>query len=163
MSALVIALFRYGFLILLWLFVFAVVLTVKKDVHGTRVTSRTPGRAFNRPASRTTPQPCRSSTPAPSALAHPHLVVSGGSLAGSTIPLSGSITVGRSPDSALVLDDGYTSARHAHFYTDGPDWYVEDLNSTNGTWVGGTRIYEPTRLGFGTPVTIGKTTLELRQ
>ncbi|MDP9831397.1 MULTISPECIES: FHA domain-containing protein FhaB/FipA [Trueperella] len=163
MSALVVTLFRYGFLILLWLFVFAVVLTVKKDVYGTRVTSRTTGRPQAKVAARTTARPRRASTPTPRAAAQPHLVVSGGSLAGSTIPLSGSITVGRSPDSALVLDDGYTSARHARFYTDGHDWYVEDLNSTNGTWVGGTRIYEPTRLSFGTPVTIGKTTLEIRQ
>lgn len=91
-------------------------------------------------------------------------MVSGGSLTGTTIPLSnGSVTVGRSPDSALVLDDGYTSARHARFFNNAGDWFVEDLNSTNGTWVGNERIYQPTRLAFGEPITIGQTTLELRR
>ena len=160
MSAFVIALLRFGFLALLWIFVFFVLLTIKNDVFGTRVSSRgrRPATTRQRPARR----PDRSATPSRTAAAH--LVVSGGSLTGTTIPLSnGSVTVGRSPDSALVLDDGYTSARHARFFNNAGDWFVEDLNSTNGTWVGNERIYQPTRLAFGKPITIGPNTLELRR
>ncbi|MDP9806325.1 pSer/pThr/pTyr-binding forkhead associated (FHA) protein [Trueperella bonasi] len=158
MSAIVITLLRFGFLALLWIFVFFVLLTIKNDVFGTRITGRT-GRA--------SPPRVRSQPKAQASQARPvtsHLVVSAGSLSGTTIPLSGTpITVGRSPDSALVLDDGYTSARHARFFNSGGDWFVEDLNSTNGTWVGNERIYQPTRLSHGTPITIGQTTLELRR
>ena len=163
MSAVVIALLRFGFLALLWIFVFFVLLTIKNDVFGTRVSTRGatpttskrsgPSRRSGRSSARATPQRTAE-----------HLVVSGGSLTGTTIPLSGaSVTVGRSPDSALVLDDDYTSARHARFFNNAGDWFVEDLNSTNGTWVGRERIYQPTRLASGVPITIGESTLELRR
>ncbi|AHU89867.1 FHA domain-containing protein [Trueperella pyogenes] len=161
MSALVITLFRLGFLVLLWLFIFFILLTIKNDVYGTRVTQRGSARPVAKQSKRSL-TPTRK--PQLASASRPYIVVSGGSLTGSTIPLgTDSVTVGRSPDSALVLDDGYTSARHARFFNQGGQWFVEDLDSTNGTWVGTERIYEPTRLGFGVPVTIGKTTLELRQ
>lgn len=164
MNALVITLLRLGFLVLLWLFILFTVITVKNDVYGTKIGQRTPslrqaahspaGRSANRtpPAQRQAPSPQWS------------LVVVAGPLTGTRIPLTGgTITVGRSPDSALVLDDGFASARHARFYNQGGYWVVEDLNSTNGTWVGSDRIYAPTRIAAGTPVVIGKTTLELRR
>ncbi|QOQ39690.1 FHA domain-containing protein FhaB/FipA [Trueperella pecoris] len=180
MSAFVVSLLRLGFLALLWVFIFAVLVTIKNDLFGTRVSSRSglTRSGLSRSSSRAgdprvssaqavSARSGRHNSPLPvpsSAPARTHLVVSGGSLTGSTIPLgTSSVTVGRSPDSALVLDDGYTSARHARFFIQGGEWFVEDLNSTNGTWVGSERIYEPTRLTYGTPVTIGKTTLELRR
>ncbi len=162
MSEFVIALLRLGFLALLWIFVFFVLLTIKNDVFGTRVSTR--GRS--QPTTTRSRTSRRANAPATSAqrTSALHLVVSGGSLTGTTIPLTGaSLTVGRSPDSALVLDDGYTSARHARFFNNAGDWFIEDLNSTNGTWVGNERIYQPTRLSLRVPITIGQTTLELRR
>ncbi|VEI13367.1 FHA domain-containing protein FhaB/FipA [Trueperella bialowiezensis] len=163
MSAVVVALLRLSFLALLWIFVLFVLLTIKNDVFGTSVNSRGfTGQGRPRLRERTTPNKPRAQ--APSRASDASLVVSSGSLAGTTLPLSGAtVTIGRSPDSALVLDDGYTSARHARIFNSGGDWYVEDLNSTNGTWVGKEKIYQPTRLSYGAPITIGQTTLELRR
>ena len=148
MSAAVIGLLRLGFLVLLWIFVAAVLITIKNDVFENRRTEKRRAKANPRPVE---------SRPA-------KLVVSSGALAGTTLPLGKTaITVGRSPDSTRVLDDGYTSARHARFYQQGGVWFVEDLNSTNGTWVNNERIHTATRLSPNTTITIGKSSLELRQ
>ena len=87
-----------------------------------------------------------------------------GPLAGTTIPLGqASIIVGRSPDSALVLDDSYSSARHARFFQTDGQWYVEDLGSTNGTFVRGERIDRPVALSPGMKVIVGQTTFEMQR
>lgn len=92
------------------------------------------------------------------------LVVTAGSLAGTSLPLRGNqMIIGRSPDCALVLDDSFSSARHARLFYVNNQWWIEDLNSTNGTVVGGVRIEEPMVLQERMPITIGKTTMELRR
>ncbi|MFC5281679.1 FHA domain-containing protein [Arcanobacterium canis] len=168
MSAILFTVLRFGFLALLWLFVLLVLQTIRADVFGTRVSDRGQRGSFadrkaaaraRRAQHRETPL-----TPAGSVAARPRLVVVAGPLTGTTLPLgSASITVGRSPDSALVLDDGFASSRHARFYNENGQWWIEDLSSTNGTWVGTERIYAPVPLRPGTRVTIGKTTMELAQ
>lgn len=159
MSALVITLLRFGFLALIWLFIFFILLTIRNDVFGVRVKNR---RSTTPPAAAKSPKPARVEIPRP---ANPtHLVVTQGPLSGTALPLGGhAITVGRAPDSSLVLDDGYASSHHARFFTSSGEWFVEDLDSTNGTFVGGQRVYGPARLDLGTTVTIGKTSMELRQ
>ena len=95
----------------------------------------------------------------------PHsLVVTQGALTGTSLPLRESGTIiGRNPECALVLDDDFASGRHARiFHRDGA-WFVEDLGSTNGTYVGSVRITQPTTIGLGIQVRIGKTILELRK
>ena len=180
MTTLVLTLLRLGFLALLWIFVISLVLTVRKDVYGTEIRDRrtpastptekdTPtarGFGFGR-ASRTSgstasaPSPAAAPQPPPSRT--PTLAVTGGPLAGTTLPLGQSpIVIGRSPDSALVLDDTFSSSRHARLYLNAGQWWIEDLDSTNGTFVGGTRISTPTPLQPGTPIMVGKTTMELR-
>lgn len=165
MSALVVTLLRFGFLALLWLLVFFVLVTIRNDVFGTRVRDRVGSRPARKAATPRSPAKPRLH-PAPSARSAPapptHLVVSKGPLTGTALPLgTHTITVGRSPDSALVLDDGYASSRHAQFYSQDGEWFVEDLNSTNGTFVGNERIHHPVMLRVGIPVVIGKTTMEL--
>ena len=66
-------------------------------------------------------------------------------------------------DAAIKLDDDYASTRHARIAWSGEDWCVEDLGSTNGTYVGNARITQPTPLQLGTQIRIGKTILELRK
>ncbi|HNM98374.1 MAG TPA: FHA domain-containing protein, partial [Marmoricola sp.] len=66
-------------------------------------------------------------------------------------------------DAAIRLDDDYVSTRHAWIARTDTQWYVEDLGSTNGTYVGSTRITQPTSISLGTQVRIGKTILELRK
>ncbi|PFG39762.1 type III secretion system (T3SS) inner membrane Yop/YscD-like protein [Georgenia soli] len=159
MSELVVTLLRFGFLILLWLFVLAALGVLRKDLFGTRVTARGPGRS--RPSRRTTAdaRPARPPRNAPT-----RLVVTQGPLAGTTIPLGPSaVLVGRAPACTLVLDDDYSSNRHARFFPKDGAWWVEDLGSTNGTVVAGDRITQPVQVPPGTPVRIGQTLIELRR
>ena len=94
------------------------------------------------------------------------LVVTEGPLAGTSLPLrSGGVLVGRNPECALVLDDDYASGRHCRIYPDpsGRDgWAVEDLGSTNGTFIGRERLTGSRPVEVGTTLRIGKTVLELR-
>ena len=91
-------------------------------------------------------------------------MVTEGRLSGTTIPLSTSaVLIGRAPACTLVLDDDYSSSRHARIFPQGDHWVVEDLGSTNGTFVGGHRLNEPTILPIDTPVRIGQSVLELQR
>jgi pSer/pThr/pTyr-binding forkhead associated (FHA) protein len=90
-------------------------------------------------------------------------VVTSGALAGTRVTLdSRPIMLGRADDSTLVLDDDYASTRHARLSLQGDDWYVEDLGSTNGTYLDRAKVSGPTRVPLGVPIRIGKTVIELR-
>ena len=91
--------------------------------------------------------------------------MTGGSLEGTSVPLGDQpITIGRAPDSTIVLDDDYVSHRHARLAPDAQGrWIVEDLGSTNGTYLDRQRITGPSPIANGIPVRIGKTVLELRR
>ena len=156
MSELTITLLRLGYLAVLWLFVFAAIGVLRKDIYGTRITARPTAR----PAPRR--NPVRPSQPvAPQAT---RLVVTEGRLSGTTIPLSTSaVLIGRAPACTLVLDDDYSSSRHARIFPQGDRWVVEDLGSTNGTFVDGHRLNEHTILPIDTPVRIGQSVLELQR
>ncbi len=78
-------------------------------------------------------------------------------------PGSEPLTIGRSSDSALQIRDDYTSTNHARLARWGDDWVIQDLDSTNGTFVDGARISAPTTVAIGTPVKVGATTFELRR
>ena len=93
-----------------------------------------------------------------------NLVVTSGPLSGTVIPLgSAPITIGRAPDSTLVIDDEYASARHARLFQHEGQWVAEDLGSTNGTWIGKTRLTAPTVLQMGQSLRVGQTVIELRK
>jgi pSer/pThr/pTyr-binding forkhead associated (FHA) protein len=91
--------------------------------------------------------------------------VTAGPLSGTTLPLRPAGTlIGRSPECALVLDDDYASGRHARIYQDDDGtWKVEDLRSTNGTFLGATRLTEPREVAVGSVLRIGQTVVELQR
>ena len=92
------------------------------------------------------------------------LVVTEGPLRGTTLPLTSSaILVGRAASCTLVLDDDYSSSRHARLYPENGQWFVEDLGSTNGTFLGSARVDRPTPVTAGAPVRVGKSVLELQR
>jgi pSer/pThr/pTyr-binding forkhead associated (FHA) protein len=72
------------------------------------------------------------------------------------------VLIGRADDSTLVLTDDYASTRHARLSQRGAEWYVEDLGSTNGTYLDRAKVTTAVRVPMGTPVRIGKTVIELR-
>ncbi|MGY0017390.1 FHA domain-containing protein FhaB/FipA [Streptomyces sp. cg35] len=173
MSELTLTVMRLGFLAVLWLFVIVAVQVIRSDLFGTRVTQRGARRENARPqqtarqAAAATPPPQRQQQGggrqrrgAPS-----KLVVSEGTLTGTTVALQGqTITLGRAHDSTIVLDDDYASSRHARIYPDRDgQWIVEDLGSTNGTYLDRTRLTTPTPVPLGAPIRIGKTVIELRK
>ncbi|MFH8881854.1 FHA domain-containing protein [Streptomyces californicus] len=172
MSELTLTVMRLGFLAVLWLFVIVAVQVIRSDLFGTRVTQRGSrrGAAEARPQQgrqqqqaappQQRQQPGRQRRGAPT-----KLVVSEGSLTGTTVALQGqTITLGRAHDSTIVLDDDYASSRHARIYPDRDgQWIVEDLGSTNGTYLERTRLTTPTPVPLGAPIRIGKTVIELRK
>jgi ABC transport system ATP-binding/permease protein len=87
------------------------------------------------------------------------LVIESGPGAGQRIELSGELVLGR--EEGFVLDDPSCSRRHARLYLDQHGVVVEDLGSSNGTWVNGQRIAGPTRLSPGDQLYLGSTTLML--
>lgn len=146
--------FRLGFLALLWFMVLAVVGILRRDIYGTRVTPRGKGRehkAQKKKARRSggSKEPTK-------------LLITGGPLTGTIIPLGTQpISIGRAPDSTLVLEDPYASTRHAELVKVDNQWYVADLASTNGTFVDDERIVEERPLPLGVTARIGQTTFEL--
>ena len=91
------------------------------------------------------------------------LVVTAGQLAGTRITLGeAQITIGRAEDSTLVITDDYASARHARLVPRAGQWFVEDLGSTNGTYLDRAKVTGPTPVPLGVPIRIGRTSLELR-
>ncbi|AJE83957.1 MULTISPECIES: FHA domain-containing protein FhaB/FipA [Streptomyces] len=171
MSELTLTVMRLGFLAVLWLFVIVAVQVIRSDLFGTRVTQRGAARRDARPQ-----QAARQSAPPPQQQrqsgggrqrrgAPTKLVVSEGTLTGTTVALQGqTITLGRAHDSTIVLDDDYASSRHARIYPDRDgQWIVEDLGSTNGTYLDRTRLTTPTPIPPGAPIRIGKTVIELRK
>jgi hypothetical protein len=80
---------------------------------------------------------------------------------GTLYDLTDEITVGRATGCGVHVEDAYTSNLHARvFRRDGAVW-VEDLGSTNGTWVNAERINGPTRLGRGDLLQVGGTVFEM--
>ncbi|MFD1657604.1 FHA domain-containing protein [Streptomyces caeni] len=170
MSELTLTVMRLGFLAVLWLFVIVAVQVIRSDLFGTRVTQRGSRRDGGRPqqAARQATPPQQRQQPAGGRQrrgAPTKLVVSEGSLTGTTVALQGqTITLGRAHDSTIVLDDDYASSRHARIYPDRDgQWIVEDLGSTNGTYLDRTRLTTPTPIPLGAPIRIGKTVIELRK
>ncbi|WEV52925.1 FHA domain-containing protein [Bifidobacterium sp. ESL0798] len=178
------AILKYGFLALLWVFVWLAVRSLKRDVetlspHKSWSHRKSARRA--RKAAESNPMPAN----APVATSHRGnpglqmgnagrsgvnarptlLTIIDGPLAGSSVPLSnGTITLGRSSSNTVVLDDEFVSSQHARVYADpaSGSWAIEDLGSTNGTIVNHRRITSPVVLPARVPVRIGATTFELR-
>ncbi len=150
---------RFGFLILLWIFVFTVVGVIRRDLFASSrsksivASPRGVGGAVlpGRPAKVKRGKAAR------------QLVVTAGNLAGTRITLGEApITIGRAEDSTLVITDDFASARHARIVPRDGQWFVEDLGSTNGTYLDRGKVSAPTPVPLGVPIRIGRTSLELR-
>jgi pSer/pThr/pTyr-binding forkhead associated (FHA) protein len=160
-SELALTLVRLGFLILLWSFVLVTVLVLRRDLKQP-AESRPSGRE-RRPA-RVAKPPRPAKVTKQQKVKGSKLVVIEGPLNGTVIPLGDAqITIGRAPDSTLIIDDDYASSRHARIYPSEGSWVVEDLGSTNGTWIDRTRITTPTVLPVGAPLRVGRTTLQIQK
>ena len=164
-------LIKIAFLAMLWLFVIAAVGVMRADLFGSKAPAKAKARksAAKRPRPVQQPpvpqmQPMQAPPPQQYASGPGKLVVTEGPRAGTTIDLGEyPITIGRANDATLVVVDDYASSRHARIFAQDGQWIVEDLGSTNGTYLGRTRLTQPTPLPPGVPIRIGKTVLELRK
>ncbi|TAJ48322.1 MAG: FHA domain-containing protein [Herbiconiux sp.] len=92
------------------------------------------------------------------------LVITSGTKSGSEIPLGTEpLTIGRSSDSSVVIRDDYTSTHHARLMIWGDEWVIQDLDSTNGTFLDGNRVTAPVHIPLNTTIRIGATSFELRR
>lgn len=184
-SDLTLLLLRVGFLVLLWVFIFIVIYSLRSDLFASRITRLQQGGdaapAASAPATPPRPSPAasadaattvthmgrgsRSAAAAPTA-AQParRLVVTGGPRSGIEIDLPATgLTIGRSSSSGLQVKDDYTSSNHARLVLRGAEWRIEDLGSTNGTFVAGRRVQGSASVTPGVELRIGTTTFELRR
>ncbi|PJJ65274.1 FHA domain-containing protein FhaB/FipA [Compostimonas suwonensis] len=177
-SELTLLVLRIGFLILLWAFVFAIVYALRSDLFGQRVRKLQPEAAAAPAASASAsapapvrppqaplaPQPPVSSRPVATTTTASRLVITSGSKEGMEIPLGREpLTIGRSSESGLVIRDDYTSTHHARLMLWNDEWMVQDLDSTNGTFLDGKRVTVPTKVPLNTPIKVGATSFELRR
>jgi hypothetical protein len=192
-SELTLLVLRIGFLLLLWLFIFGIVYALRSDLFGQRVRKMKADSASATPiaaatVSATVPPvaaPVARASPAASPTANPNasptasptdnsalatstnttrLVITSGPKAGTEFPLgTESVTIGRSSDSSLVIRDDYTSTHHARLMLWNDEWMLQDLDSTNGTFLSGARVTVPTKVPHNATVKIGATSFELRR
>ncbi|HWB35881.1 MAG TPA: FHA domain-containing protein [Rugosimonospora sp.] len=162
MSPFTLTLIKLAFLALLWLFVILAVGVIRADLFGSRAATKAAARPSpSRPPRQ--PKPQRQQRSAQHG-APTKLVVVQGERTGTVIDLTGvPITIGRANDATLVVTDDYASSRHARLFAQDGQWIVEDLGSTNGTYLGRTKVSRPMPVPPGVPVRIGKTVIELRK
>lgn len=169
MSELTLLVLRLVFLAILWGFVFAVVYALRSDLFGQKV-RRMPVEAAVAsvtaavPSAAATPSQQASQQPTVSSLGARRLVITSGPKEGLELDLPAEqLTIGRSSESGLVIRDDYTSTHHARLLLWKDGWVVQDLDSTNGTFLDETRVIVPTQVPVNTPVKIGTTSFELRR
>lgn len=159
MPEFVITVARFGFLALLWIFVFTVVGVIRRDLFAGARSSR----LVAAPRGLGTAVPSGRPAKVKRGRAAHQLVVTAGQLAGTRITLGEApITIGRAEDSTLVITDDYASARHARLVPRAGQWFIEDMGSTNGTYLDRAKVSGPTPVPLGVPIRIGRTSLELR-
>ncbi|MFT7765866.1 FHA domain-containing protein [Clavibacter tessellarius] len=192
MTELTLLVLRLAFLAVLWLFVFGIVYALRSDLFGQRVrklreeTGSGGGSPFpSSPyaasaaaaprAAAVQPPPISTMPSGANSGAVPsrakattstarHLVITSGAKAGTEIPLGTEpLTIGRSSESGLMIRDDYTSTHHARLLLWNDEWMIQDLDSTNGTFLDGKRVSVPTQVPLDTPIRIGATSFELRR
>ena len=157
MSEIALLIIKVVFLALLWLFILSAVSVIRSDLFGKTV------RASDQPQ----PQELETPPPPPRKAKRQRgqprvFMITQGSQAGLSADLAGGvIMIGRGANCQLILDDDYVSTRHARVVGSPSGIYVEDLGSTNGTYVNGQRITAPTTITLADTVRIGKTMLRL--
>ena len=159
MSELTLTLIKLGFLARLWMFVLAVLSVIRSDLFGAKVDARVAAAPVAQPNGRT-PKPAK---PSKKKKGQPASVtIADGPQAGVGATLGEQpVVIGRGSDCQIRLDDDYSSTRHARVFPSEGEWWVEDLGSTNGTYLDGQRVTRPVPAEIGGSIRIGRTTLNI--
>ena len=157
MSEIALTVIKVLFLALLWVFIASAVSVIRSDLFGRTVPLP------NQPGAQELEQPPPPPKKTKRTRGAPRvLTITQGSQAGQSANLAdGVILIGRGADAQLNLDDDYVSTRHARVVSGDNGIYVEDLGSTNGSYVNGQRITGPTTITLSDTIRIGRTTMKL--
>ena len=152
MPVFVLTILKFLFLALLYLFIARAIRVMYLDLVGPRVpraSTSTPPRAAAPRRKRAQPR---------------ELVVTEADGAPRTFPMASEpLQIGRSDACQVILQDTYASQLHARVYPKDGEWFVEDLGSTNGTYLNRVKVAQPSPIGAGDEIRIGKTSLEVRR
>ena len=170
MSELAVTVLQFGLLLLLWILILSIIGAQSRDLQ---ISKKARTRANAGSSGRTGPSPGPANGGRPGTGTHNsgptprprprQLAVVEGPLAGTEVDLgSAPIMLGRAQECTLVLDDDYSSGKHARLFPQGSRWFIEDLGSTNGTWLGEEQLTRASTVEPGERIRIGKTVLELR-
>ena len=179
MSDLALFLVRAAFVVILWIFIFTLISVVRSDLFGQKivrkVVKQNSPQVLSTPVAPAAPVRASSATAPVAASTAPkgnreakqgapeRLLITAGDKAGYQLKLGArEITIGRAANSDLVIDDEFASTHHARLVKMNDEWMVQDLGSTNGTFLDGVRVTTPVALKLGSEVRIGKTAFELR-
>lgn len=153
MSELTLTLLRLGLLVALWLFVFGVLSTLRRDLQSDGRIAR-PRLA---PKAQYVPEKRRRHSRRGA-----HIVVTLTDGTSRRIELTAEpISFGKGDDNTVILSDDYTSTHHARITSRERGWAIDDLGSTNGTWVDRRRITTSTPLHPGMHIRIGRTEISV--
>jgi pSer/pThr/pTyr-binding forkhead associated (FHA) protein len=157
MSEIAVTLIKVLFLALLWIFILSVASVIRSDLFGKPVAANAHQQRIEAAA-----PPARSGRRKNKGSPRILAITNGPQTGTSADVTSGLVLIGRSADCQIILDDDYVSTRHARVVAaDGGGFYVEDLGSTNGSYVNGQRITAPTTITLADSLRIGKTVLKL--
>src|SRR5215213_4782131 len=152
---LVLDLLKYVFLAVLYIFMWFVVKAVLNELRPQTRRRRAPRQPVQTPSR----PPARRGKKAPRHVA----VIDGNALKGKTFELKDEMVIGRADRCHVVLDDTYVSQMHARIFARDGNYMVEDLGSTNGTYLNRRRVTGPSELHRGDQIKIGKTVMEMRR
>ncbi len=82
-------------------------------------------------------------------------------LEGLRLPIESTTTIGRSPESDVVISDEFMSSHHARVVRSASGFVLEDLGSTNGTVLNGRKVSGPSPLHAGDKIELGTVTLKV--
>ena len=151
MPPFVLTVLKIALLALLYFFIWRATRTVVLDLYGPREARRSrPAPAKARPARR-------------GRLPTKVIVMDEKGRKVGSHRLSGTLQVGRAPSCQIRLDDTYISQLHAKISERDGSWWLEDLGSTNGTYLNQRKVTVPTEISPGDRIRIGKTVLEVRR
>ena len=145
---------KFFLVALVYLFFFRVLRAVWAEVTAAPVPAPAPAGAPS-------PRPARGQSQPQQAKPARLKVIEPAEHRGSQFDLGEELTVGRADGCRIRLDDSFTSQLHARVFSRDGQFFVEDLGSTNGTFVNGSKIAGPAPLRRGDRLKIGKTTLEV--
>ena len=154
MPPFVLTVLKVVFLALLYFFVYRAIRAVVVDLRGPQTWRAEPPRPRA-----TQPRPQRERKKEPRTVVV--IAEQGNRLA--SVPLQGNLQVGRADACQIKLSDTYVSSFHARIFSRDGEWYVEDLGSTNGTYMNQRRVTSPVEVRAGDRIRVGKTTLEFRR